>query len=363
MRTGAVGLTHLEEPEALAQAARAISELTHHDSLAGDACVLWSAGIRHAVLHGTFAGVRAGLAYLPVDRRAAWSQWLDEAENRPPHHFSPNGYVVPALQAAWSAITRTPIPPDAPTVGSFPCHHFADALAAAVRVGNDTDTVGAITGMLLGARWGSSAVPAQWQRHVHGWPGLDARDLIRLGLLTALKGTPNPTGWPSHGCRPPADARPVTVPHPYDDGVLLGSVLRARDLRPQVDAVVSLCHMGPGDLVTLPREDRAQMWLIDWAGRNQHPAYVIDQAARAIAALRAEGKRVLLHCAAGRSRTPSVASRYATIRAGVHPDAAFAAIEHALSGCLINPELRRAVYELAGEQVPAPIGGGRLGWA
>jgi ADP-ribosylglycohydrolase len=362
MRTGAVGLAHLDDPEALAQAARAISDLTHHDPLAGDACVLWSAGIRHAVLHGTFAGVRAGLGHLPEDRRAAWSQWLDEAETHPPHHFFPNGYVVLAFQAAWSAITRIPIPPDAPAFGSFACRHFADALATTVRVGNDTDTVGAIAGMLLGARWGSSAIPAYWQRHVHGWPGLDARDLTRLGLLTALKGTPNPTGWPLRGCQPPADARTTAVPHPYDDGVHLGNVLHARTLPPQVDAVVSLCHMGPDDLKTLPSEDRVQIWLIDWAGRNQHPTYVIDQAARAIATLRAEGKRVLLHCAAGRSRMPSVASRYATIRAGVHPGEAFATIEQALTGCLINAELRRAVYELAGEQVPARMGNGGLGW-
>lgn len=350
MRTGAVSLAHLDEPEALAQAARAVSELTHHDPLAGDACVLWSSGIRHAVLHGTFAGVRAGLSYLPVQRRAAWSQWLDEAESQPPHHFSPNGYVVPALQAAWSAITRTPIPADDPALGSFSCGHFADALAATVRVGNDTDTVGAIAGMLLGARWGSSAIPFQWQRDVHGWPGLDARDLTRLGLLTALKATPHPTGWPRQGCRPPGDARTTTVTHPYDDGVLLGSILHARDLPPQVDAVVSLCHMGPGDLGPLPRQDRVQIWLIDQPGHNQHPAYAIDQAARAIAALRTEGRRVLLHCAAGRSRMPSVAARYATMRASVHAATAFAAIEQALSNCLINPELRRAVYELAGEQ-------------
>jgi hypothetical protein len=32
-----------------------------------------------------------------------------------------------------------------------------------VRIGNDTDTVAAIAGGLLGARWGASAIPAKWK--------------------------------------------------------------------------------------------------------------------------------------------------------------------------------------------------------
>ncbi|MFG3301520.1 ADP-ribosylglycohydrolase family protein [Micromonospora chersina] len=61
MRTAPVALAYLGDPEALAEAARAVSELTHYDPLAADACVLWCAGIRRAVLDGTFDGVREGL--------------------------------------------------------------------------------------------------------------------------------------------------------------------------------------------------------------------------------------------------------------------------------------------------------------
>ena len=39
MRTGVVGLTRLDDPEATAVAARAVAELTHADPLAGDSCV------------------------------------------------------------------------------------------------------------------------------------------------------------------------------------------------------------------------------------------------------------------------------------------------------------------------------------
>lgn len=171
MRTGIVALPHLDDPHGLAEAARLISSLTHFDDLAGDACVLWCSGVRRAVLDATFDGVREGLDLLPAGHRDRWAAWLDEAESAPPERFNPNGFVVPALQAAWSAVTRTATLPD--------------GLVAAVRAGNDTDTVAAIAGALLGARYGASAVPGAWRQKVHGWPGLTADDLVRLARLAA----------------------------------------------------------------------------------------------------------------------------------------------------------------------------------
>ena len=40
MRTAPVALAHLGDPDAIAEAARAVSALTHTDPVAGDACVL-----------------------------------------------------------------------------------------------------------------------------------------------------------------------------------------------------------------------------------------------------------------------------------------------------------------------------------
>lgn len=45
MRTAAVTLPYLDDPAAMAEAARTVSGLTHFDDLAGDACVLWCSGI------------------------------------------------------------------------------------------------------------------------------------------------------------------------------------------------------------------------------------------------------------------------------------------------------------------------------
>lgn len=33
-----------------------------------------------------------------------------------------------------------------------------------------------------------SAVPARWRRILHGWPGVDSRELERLAILTATQG-------------------------------------------------------------------------------------------------------------------------------------------------------------------------------
>ena len=53
MRTAPVALAYLDDPDALVEAATALSALTHADPEAGEACALWCLAIRHAVLHGT----------------------------------------------------------------------------------------------------------------------------------------------------------------------------------------------------------------------------------------------------------------------------------------------------------------------
>jgi ADP-ribosylglycohydrolase len=109
-----------------------------------------------------------------------WAARLDAAEKSRSSDFPNNGWVVEALQAAWSAITTTPVPQDDSANEVFRVDHLRLALDAAVRGGNDTDTVAAIAGGLLGATYGASAVPANWHRVLHGWPGMTTRDLVEL---------------------------------------------------------------------------------------------------------------------------------------------------------------------------------------
>ncbi|WP_149359546.1 ADP-ribosylglycohydrolase family protein [Lolliginicoccus suaedae] len=171
MRTAAVGIAYLNDNDGCAQAAALVSDLTHDDERAREACQIWSAAIRHAVLAGTFEGVRLHLEAAAESTRSFWSPLLDQAETGTPADFPKNGWVVHALQTAWWAITTT----DASTPG-----HAHAAMEQAVRAGHDTDTTAAITGMLVGARWGASSLPTDLVAMLHGWPGLTAEDLVDL---------------------------------------------------------------------------------------------------------------------------------------------------------------------------------------
>ncbi|RKE03009.1 ADP-ribosylglycohydrolase family protein [Streptomyces sp. TLI_171] len=365
MRTGTVALAHLDNPRAMAEAARAVSDLTHGDQLSAEACILWCSGIRTAVLDGTFDGVRAGVALLPENRRAQWAAWLDEAESRPPHTFAnKNGFVVVALQAAWASITQTPVPAADPANGSFASQHLQLALENAVRIGRDTDTVAAIAGALLGARWGGSAVPLHWQRLLHGWPSQDASDLVSLAVLTVNQGGDDSSGWP-RGERmphPQVGGGPFAVLHPHDPGLIIGNLAQtAVDGPAPVDAVVSLCRVGSGPILTQSGVEHIRVWLVDRAGANADTAFVVDQAARIVRQLRQEGKRVYLHCVAGRSRTPAVAARYSCLLTGKSPADALADVHTALGWWRLdhNRDLFEAIYRLAGHRPPSSTRVGR----
>jgi ADP-ribosylglycohydrolase len=293
MRTAPVALAHLGDPDAIATAARALSALTHHDPVAGDACVLWCLAIDHAVRSGEL-DVRVGLPW--VDE-AFWAPLLDQAETAHPSDYArTNGWVVAALQAAWSAAVRA--------------SSYADGVVRVVTGGGDTDTVAAIAGALLGARYGASVIPASWRRLLHGWPGLRARDLSRLAVLTVRGGRPDADGWPTAPTVSSyAGASDVVRPHPDDPGVLLGAV---GALQPGVaDAVVSLCRLGSGQApVTADPRDHVEFWLIDQEDANNDLVAVVADAAATVAALRKEHKTVFLHCVHAETRTPIVAAAY-----------------------------------------------------
>ncbi|MCH1867428.1 ADP-ribosylglycohydrolase family protein [Nocardioides sp. CFH 31398] len=188
MRTAPVALAYLGpgEQAALVEAAHAVSALTHHDPLAGDGAALWCLMVREAVLTGDLPTPGELVGHLRDPDR--WLEVLAEAEANQPETFTENGWVVGALQAAWSAITHTPTPVD------LPGRHLRDALATAIGIGHDTDTVAAIAGGLLGARWGVTAVPLAWQRILHGWPGLRTIDLTALAVRIAVGD--DPRTWP-----------------------------------------------------------------------------------------------------------------------------------------------------------------------
>lgn len=174
MRTAPVALAYLHDPAALVEAAAAVARLTHAQDDAGESAALWCLLIRHAILTGEQPTFDDVATWAP--RPDVWRARLQEAHDGPPARFAPNGWTVTALQAAWSAIVHTPVP------ANDPPRHLGNALTTAIRLGHDTDTVAAIAGALLGAQWGTTALPQHWVRMLHGWPGLREHDLRTLAL-------------------------------------------------------------------------------------------------------------------------------------------------------------------------------------
>jgi ADP-ribosyl-[dinitrogen reductase] hydrolase len=303
-------LFHLGDDEAIVASAKAVSALTHADPVSGEACALWCIAIDRAVREQRLDGVRDGLALLPEERAACWAGRLDEAEREGPEHFRSNTYVVTALQTAYAAIFATPVPVE------DPARHLQDTLHRVIGIGDDTDTTAAIAGQVLGARWGASAIPHRWRRMLHGWPGLNANDLARLAILTARGGQPDSSGWP--GSTPQrGDSDAYLAELPGDAGVLLGNLASLERATEHVDAVISLCRVGTGQVPV--HLEHHEVLLIDRDGPDDNPnlGFVLTDTAAAITELRAEGKRVFLHCVDGRSRTPTVAATYLAARDGI----------------------------------------------
>jgi ADP-ribosylglycohydrolase len=331
MRTAPVALAYLYDDELdateLTEAARRVAELTHWENTAGEACILWTHAIRHAINHGEL-DVRAQLEHLPQGRRAYWSDRIDEAEAKQPADFRRNGWVVEALQGAWSAIHHT--------------DSFVDAVEAAVRGGGDTDTVAAIAGSLAGAYYGVSSIPAKWRRVLHGWPGMNYRDLVNLAINCTEYGSHGKNGWPD-GERFEPGYEKTLVQHPHDDGVWIGS-LASVDMMPEVDAVVSMCRVGTKQH---PTAEVIEFWVVDYPGENLNLEFALTDAANTIAELRAEGKTVLVHCYAAHSRTPSTAAAYSVLHKGVPAEKAFKEICAVLPDGHPQPFLKDAVKSIA----------------
>lgn len=334
MRTAPLALAYLDrDPASLMAAAGTLSALTHADPDAQEACGLWCVAIRGAVLTGRL-NVRAGLPLLSAERAAVWLERIEVAERSRPRDFTRNGWVVEAFQGAWSAIHFAGLTASGPA-------HLRAALEEAVRGGRDTDTVAAIAGGLLGAAFGYTAVPFEWRRRLHGWPGLRARDLMMLGMELGRGEGRRPAAWPRAGHQDYSmwGRTDALVQHPHDDGVWLGgvgSLSRVAELG--IDAVVSLCRLGTCDLTGVPAEYHATFWVVDSPAEedNAHAAFVLRDAAAAVERFRAEGKTVLLHCVRAESRTPNVAALYGAKVAGITPLEALEDVRRVLPGASPN---------------------------
>lgn len=105
------------------------------------------------------------------------------------------------------------------------------------------------------------------------------------------------------------------------DGILIGGITDARGDLPGVDAV--LCLVAGCSCET--RDDVAAFCvpLKDGPGNE---AKRIAMAVAFIEQIVAEGGRILIHCQAGRSRSPAIVARYLMVHRGLEPRDAVAVV-------------------------------------
>ena len=266
-------------PDASADAARRISNLTHGDPAAADGCAIF-----HRLVAAALDGedplrvLPAALAEVPDERRGKWATVLAPGW-KPTEGTEPNGAVWPtlgtavwALRSGWS---------------------FEAAMRHVIDVGGDTDTIACVAGGLLGAVQSIQAIPSRWTTPLTGdLPGNPpvATDLAGLqGLALRLDGNEPDDGVLTLA----AGIDPVEVV----PGLWLS------DLRGAVDApdgavVISLCRT----FGQITAADRRQVYLTDSDDNVDVDAALADVLAT-IDAVHADGRPVLVHCWLGASRT------------------------------------------------------------
>ncbi len=151
MRLAPAALAARGDAGKAAALARAQSEVTHAateclDSAHALALVL-AAGIAGEGKAALDAGAGVDLSAAKV-RAVAGGSW--RAKTRA--EIRSTGYVVDTLEAALWSVSRS--------------ETFEEAVLMAVNLGDDADTVGAVTGQIAGAVWGLGAIPDRWRRRI-----------------------------------------------------------------------------------------------------------------------------------------------------------------------------------------------------
>jgi ADP-ribosyl-[dinitrogen reductase] hydrolase len=158
MRTLPIAFAY-KTPVEIYKRAIAISRMTHWDLQAGLCCAYYCILARELFNKEPLEALE--VAWDVVDSltqgedRKSLKPLIDIALHQPVQiaeldedDLLPSGYVIPSFQCAlWAFLTQ---------------ENFRETLVAAVNLGGDADTVGAIAGGLAGTYWGFDAIPKEW---------------------------------------------------------------------------------------------------------------------------------------------------------------------------------------------------------
>ena len=190
---------------------------------------------------------------------------------------------------------------------------FEKAVTTAINLGHDTDTVAAVTGSIAGARWGIDGIPFRWVTLVNGEVLMhDKRTIDHLHLKqTGRRGEHvfnhgslmeyslsflGETGSVGH-LEPAAGPRQL---HP-DVPIFAANLTAMPKVEDEHDlSVLSLCRT---DGLTDHISERRNVYIIDTEGANDHLEDTVKEAVATINEWLRKGRKVIVHCHAGRSRT------------------------------------------------------------
>lgn len=263
--------------------ARLQSSLTHFDPIAG-----WSAAIAAEVIRACIAGeqfaraVSEATQLVEDDHRDLFTEYLAESWTPDQSDIANGAAFVCLAQAVW-AVRNT--------------SSFEEAVVAAVNLGDDADTVAAVTGALAGAVYGIQQIPVRWTTYLHGYVNQpdDVQREYALGDLQDIAYRLLDSE-PKHETPLEPIIRPTIV---HDSGIYASNMTGADQMKPEA-GIISLCRTY-GRLADHPH--RREYYIIDHDGQNSHLHTVVTDAVDAIDAFLREGREVLVHCHGGRSRT------------------------------------------------------------
>jgi len=185
--------------EALNAYVRASTRITHVDDRAEEGALVVALGTRLAVAaYGPPAPVAVLDDIDPVVQGDELREGLALVRRAVSDGLEPSAYAEAAgARRGISGYVNHTVP--AALYCWLAAADFEDAVTRAVRLGGDTDTVGAIAGALAGASWGASAIPRPWLDGLVDHP----ISVARLRALAHALATRDPAAapawpWPLH---------------------------------------------------------------------------------------------------------------------------------------------------------------------
>ncbi len=145
MRVAPVALHSFRNVQQMLTNAEDSSRITHANPLCLDGCRAVTAAIAALLIDPDADFVAAAL---DVVRSDELRRVIAGAADKHAEDLSGAGGVIPCLEAAFWAVAAHDT--------------LEDALIAAVNLGNDADSTGAVAGGIAGARWGANAIPTRW---------------------------------------------------------------------------------------------------------------------------------------------------------------------------------------------------------